>query len=187
MRRLYPLLLILPLTLAAAQTPPPALGPWAQQLGALAAAQLQVELEHAYRHHIDSSLPLPPEVAQFLRGLLPDDIIDAARYTVSLDAPTLPDLLNRGNRELLGLDHAVSVRNLVIFSREPTFASAGDARWWAHELGHHLQYQRWGVEGFAQRYVTDFQALEREAESFGAAARGKYQQLQDGTGPNGAG
>lgn len=178
MRRLYALLLTLLLTLAAAaQTAPPAtLGPWAQQLGALAAAQLQVELDHAYRHHIGNSLPLPPEVQQFLRGLLPDDIIDDARYTVSLDAPTLPDLLNRGNRELLGLDHAVSVRNLVIFSRQPTFASAGDARWWAHELGHHLQYQRWGLEEFARRYVTDFAALEQEAERFGAAARNKWQQ-----------
>lgn len=182
MRRPSLLMLALLALPAAAQTPPPALGPWAQQLSNLAAAQLKVELDYAYEHHIGNSQPIPAAVRAFLRGILPDDIIDNARYTVSVNAPTLPDLLNRGNRELLGQDHAVSIRNLVIFSREPTFASAADARWWAHELGHHLQYQRWGVEGFAQRYVADFQGLEREAENFGIRARNQYLE-QPGSGP----
>lgn len=162
---------------AGAQPPavPPALAPWAQQLGTLATAQLQRELAYAYQHHIGDSRPLPAEVQVFLRGIIPDQIIDAARYTVSDDAPTLPALLNRGNRELLQQDHAVSILNLVIFSREPTFASAADARWWAHELGHHIQYRRWGgIEAFAQRYVADFQGIEREAETFGRQAMTKY-------------
>jgi hypothetical protein len=75
-------------------------------------------------------------------------------------------------------DNAVSIDNLIIFSREPTFASGTDARWWAHELGHHLQYGRLGgIEGFARAYVLDFQKLEADAERYGDKALRKYVEL----------
>ena len=34
---------------------------------------------------------------------------------------------------------------------------------WAHELTHVMQYQRWGTDGFAARYVRDMNAVEKEA------------------------
>jgi hypothetical protein len=41
----------------------------------------------------------------------------------------------------------------------------GDLGLWAHELTHVMQYQRWGIDGFASRYVTDSAGLEREARA----------------------
>ena len=38
-----------------------------------------------------------------------------------------------------------------------------DLKTWAHELTHVMQYQRWGVEGFAERYVRDSAEVEQEA------------------------
>ena len=38
-----------------------------------------------------------------------------------------------------------------------------DLKIWAHELTHVMQYQRWGVDGFAERYVRDSAAVEQEA------------------------
>lgn len=158
---------------AIAQTPPPA--PWLQTLRTLAISQLDAELRYARDSHAADGQPLPAEVQTFMHGLVPDELLVQARYTVSADAPTLPALLNRGNRELLGQDHAVSVPDLIIFSREPTFTKASDARWWAHELAHLLQYRRWGgTAGFAQRYVDDYQAVERDAEALGQQALRRY-------------
>ncbi|MET0379735.1 MAG: hypothetical protein ABW049_12155 [Spongiibacteraceae bacterium] len=141
----------------------------------LATGELSTALAQAYATHISSARPLPDEVKRFLRGLIPDEFIERARFTVSNDSLTLPGILNQGNRAYLEQDNAVSIDNLVIFSREPTFESATDARWWAHELGHHMQYKRWGgIPGFARQYVLDFQGVEREAETYGEQAIEKY-------------
>jgi hypothetical protein len=142
---------------------------------ALAQQQLAAALSRAYAAHIDNARPLPADVQQFLRGILPDEIIARARFTVSNDATTLPGLLNQGHRAYMQQDNAVSIDNLIIFSREPTFASGTDARWWAHELGHHLQYRQLGsIEGFAREYVLSFQKLEADAERYGEQALRKY-------------
>jgi hypothetical protein len=168
------LLALLPVLTATAQSPAPQPA-WLQNVRALAIAQLDAELRHAHARHAADGRPLPEPVKQLMRGLVPDDLLEAARFTVSVDAPTLPALLNRGNRELLGQDHAVSLPDLIVFSREPTLQHAADARWWGHELAHLLQYRQWGgTAAFAQRYVDDFQAVEREAEILGRQARQRF-------------
>jgi hypothetical protein len=54
-------------------------------------------------------------------------------------------------------------------------SAATDARWWAHELGHHIQYKRWGgIPGFARQYVLDYQGVEQEAETYGEQGMKKY-------------
>lgn len=144
----------------------------------LAGSELSAALTQAYTTHIDKALPLPPEVKTFLRGIIPDAFIERARYVVSNDSATLPGILNQGNRAYMAQDNAVSIDNLIIFSREPTFKSGTDARWWAHELGHHMQYQRLGgIDAFARKYVLDFQGMENEAESYGTQALKKYVEL----------
>lgn len=141
----------------------------------LATSELSAALTQAYTAHIASARPLPDEVKHFLQGIIPDESIERARFTVSNDSQTLPGILNQGHRAYMAQDNAVSIDNLIIFSREPTFGSATDARWWAHELGHHLQYKRWGgIPGFARQYVLDFQGIEREAETYGDQAIKKY-------------
>lgn len=141
----------------------------------IASSELSAALTKAYATHITSARPLPDEVKHFLHGIVPDEFIENARFTVSNDSLTLPGILNQGHRAYMNQDNAVSINNLIIFSREPTFVSATDARWWAHELGHHMQYKRWGgVPGFARQYVLDFQGVEREAETYGEQAIKKY-------------
>jgi hypothetical protein len=34
---------------------------------------------------------------------------------------------------------------------------------WAHELTHVMQFERWGVDGFADQYVRDSATVEQEA------------------------
>lgn len=148
---------------------------WLQEMRVLAVRHLTLALEHAYRSHIGQAQPLPPEVREFLAPLFPADLLARARYVVSSDELTLPGVLNQAHKALFGQDHAVSIDHLVIFSRDPGLERASDAHWWAHELGHHLQYQRLGsIEAFATEYVRDFQAVEREAEVWGQAGARKY-------------
>ena len=145
----------------------------------LASMELAKTLQQAYNAQIVQARPLPPEVKTFLRGIIPDTVIERARFTVSNDSTTLPGLLNQGHRAYMAQDNAVSIDNLIIFSREPTFSKSTDARWWAHELGHHIQYQQLGgIAGFARRYVLDFQTLENDAEKYGEQALRKYIDLQ---------
>lgn len=141
----------------------------------LATGELTNALTQAYALHIRQARPLPDDVKRFLRGIIPDEFIERARFTVSTDPNSLPGILNQGHRTYMGQDNAVSIDNLIIFSREPTLNAATDARWWAHELGHHIQYRRWGgIPGFARRYVLDFQGIESEAETYGELAIRKY-------------
>ncbi|MDX9873388.1 MAG: hypothetical protein RBS88_00640 [Spongiibacteraceae bacterium] len=148
---------------------------WLQELRTLAVQQLTVALQRAYRQHIAAAQPLPAEVRDFLAPLFPAEVLERARYTVSKDEITLPGVLNQGSKALFGQDHAVSIDHLIIFSRDPGLARASDAQWWAHELGHHLQYQRLGgIAGFAEAYVANFAALEAEAEAWGQQAVQKY-------------
>jgi hypothetical protein len=42
-------------------------------------------------------------------------------------------------------------------------AAQTDAKLWAHELTHVMQYERWGADGFARRYLENYQAVEKEA------------------------
>lgn len=148
---------------------------WLQEMRLLAVRHLTLALEHAYRGHIEQARPLPTSVQAFLAPLFPAEILARARYVVSSDELTLPGVLNQAHKALFGQDHAVSIDHLIIFSRDPGLERASDAHWWAHELGHHLQYQRLGsIEAFAAEYVRDFQALEREAEVWGQAGARKY-------------
>ncbi len=167
-----------PQTITAPTSTPQPLSDWQPFVNGmfdLATSELSNALTQAYTAHIASARPLPAEVKHFLHGIIPDEAIERARFTVSNDSQTLPGILNQGHRAYMEQDNAVSIDNLIIFSREPTFQSATDARWWAHELGHHLQYQRWGgIPGFARQYVLGFQGIEREAETYGDQAIKKY-------------
>ena len=55
---------------------------------------------------------------------------------------------------------AVTLYDTIVFSDS---GLADDYWFWAHELTHVEQYRRYGVDGFARRYVTDWKSLEKEA------------------------
>ncbi len=56
---------------------------------------------------------------------------------------------------------ALTLGEVVLFKSERLAQS--DLQLWAHELTHLMQYQRWGIDGFAERYARDSAAVEREA------------------------
>ena len=57
---------------------------------------------------------------------------------------------------------AITLGDVVLFKDERTRRHRPEV--WAHELTHVMQYQRWGIEGFADRYVRcNSTAVEQEA------------------------
>jgi hypothetical protein len=101
--------------------------------------------------------PVPPAVYRGLLGYFPADLLQKARYASGgADALTLPGLAFA-----YGDASAVTLNEVVLFRSDKTAQRGLET--WAHELTHVMQYQRWGIDGFADRYVRDSAAVEREA------------------------
>jgi hypothetical protein len=109
--------------------------------------------------------PIPAHIREQLLRWYDRGVLDAANYKVSdngqLDAATAmlqnPDV------------GAVTLIDVILF-REAQDAEQNVALW-AHELKHVQQFQEWGVEGFAQRYTEDFNAVEAPAYAIQAEVR----------------
>jgi hypothetical protein len=100
---------------------------------------------------------IPPSVYRSLLGYFPAALLQRCRYaTGSSRALTLPALAFS-----YGDATALTLGDVVLFKAET--AAQSDLKVWAHELTHVMQYQRWGVDGFAERYVRDSRAVEQEA------------------------
>ena len=105
----------------------------------------------------DGVRPIPPGVYRSLLGYFPAALLRRARFAVGgtgkLRVPTLTFSYGDGPAMTLG--------DVILFKTEQM--AEADLKLWAHELTHMMQYQRWGIEGFADRYVRDSAAIEREA------------------------
>jgi hypothetical protein len=105
----------------------------------------------------DGVLPLPPGIYRSLLGFFPADLLQKVRFGIGgaepLDLPSLT--FSYGDAV------AMTLGEIVLFKSEQQAKT--DSKVWAHELTHVMQYQRWGIEGFAARYVRDSAAVEREA------------------------
>jgi hypothetical protein len=101
--------------------------------------------------------PIPPQIYRALHGYFPDDILRKVRFTSGhADAIIIPGLaLSYGHID------AVALIDVILFHHDR--AAHTDAKLWAHELTHVMQYERWGVEDFAKRYLQDYDAVEQEA------------------------
>lgn len=109
--------------------------------------------------------PMPPHVRQALLSWYPADLLDSVEYRVGItEDATLQSLSIR-----YGEATAVATIDTI------TFANPWDAEnnvaLWAHEVKHIEQFRRWGLMGFAQRYVRDYQAVEAEAYAIGDAVK----------------
>ncbi len=58
----------------------------------------------------------------------------------------------------------MTLDDVVVF-RESSVALE-DPKLWAHELKHVMQFAEWGVQGFALRYLEDYEAVEAAAAEF---------------------
>jgi hypothetical protein len=123
-----------------------------------AAKALTALIDDARRQAIaDGVRPVPPSVYRSLLGYFPSALLRKCRYAAgAASALTLPGLAFS-----YGDATAIALGDIVLFKSE--LVAETDLKVWAHELTHVMQYQRWGVEGFAERYVRDSGAVEREA------------------------
>ncbi|HEY8289226.1 MAG TPA: DUF4157 domain-containing protein [Acetobacteraceae bacterium] len=135
----------------------PAIAPSLMDFAAHTLARL---VETARRQAIAAGVrPMPASVYRGLLGFFPDALLRHVRFasgwrgTLSLPAFAFT----------YGDAAAVTVGEVILFRDER--AAQRDLALWAHELTHVMQYQRWGIDGFASRYVRDSDGVESEAIS----------------------
>jgi hypothetical protein len=105
----------------------------------------------------DGVRPIPPGVYRALLGYFPAAVLQRCRFAAGASPPlTLPALAFS-----YGDATAITLGDVVLFKSERVAET--DLKVWAHELTHVMQYQRWGVAGFAEHYVRDSAAVEQEA------------------------
>lgn len=123
-----------------------------------AAAALGDLIESARRQAIAGGVrPVPAVASSALLGYFPSALLQRARFATGratvLELPALAFAY--------GSAAAVTLGGVVLFKTERLAQS--DLKLWAHELTYVMQYERWGVQGFADRYVRDSGAVEQEA------------------------
>jgi hypothetical protein len=123
-----------------------------------AASALGALIDDARQQAIaDGVRPGPPGVYRSLLGYFPAALLQKCRFaTGSSRTLTLPALAFS-----YGDATAITLGDVVLFKNG--HVAETDLKVWAHELTHVMQYQRWGIDGFAERYVRDSGAVEREA------------------------
>lgn len=104
--------------------------------------------------------PMPADIQETLSRFYPRALMSGVCYNtfdpqrVALDNLLLRDFTNVG---------AVTLEDVVVFRNRTGPTSPDDKITWAHELMHVVQYRRLGLEGFANLYTYQFDALESEA------------------------
>lgn len=112
--------------------------------------------------------PIPQHLRKILRRWYADDLLNSVRW-ISVREP-FRQMLNDARMGFMQDTLAVTVMNAVIFRND---ALAGDGALWAHELYHVEQFRKWGVFGFARKWVdnpsvtgpVEAPAYAREAEA----------------------
>jgi hypothetical protein len=101
--------------------------------------------------------PVPAQIHRALLGYFPDAIMRKVRFASGqAESLTIPGLaLTYGHID------AITLGDVIMFRDD--HAAHTDRKLWAHELTHVMQYERWGIEGFAEHFLQDFDGLEREA------------------------
>lgn len=133
----------------------PAIAPaWRQWAARLLAQLIETAREQAIA---DGVRPLPPAIYRGLLGYFPPTLLQKVRFGGTSATPiTLPTLAFT-----YGDAVAITLGDVILFRDDR--AAQNDLKLWAHELTHVMQYQRWGVDGFASHYVADSSSVEQEA------------------------
>ena len=148
---LAPLAWILPAH--AEPIPPPGLLGYG---GRLLAALIRAGREDAIAAGVK---PVPPAAHRALLGFFPDAALRKARYA----SGQFPNISVPGLALAYGDIAAVTLGEVVLFRKEET--AQYDHELWAHELTHVMQYERWGIDEFARRYLENRDAVENEARA----------------------
>ena len=135
----------------------------------LAASALANALQHSRdAARAAGTLHMPEHIRAALLDHYPADLLDSVQYRIGgADTATVQSFSLR-----YGEATAVTTIDTITFA-DPWDAENNIALW-GHEVKHVEQFQTWGVYGFAQRYVRDHEAVERDAYAIGAALKLLY-------------
>lgn len=106
---------------------------------------------------ISGTQPIPDAIREQLLRWYPTSVLDAALYKVGDNGELSAASAMMQNPDI----GAVTLVDIIVFRTAE--AAETNVALWAHELKHVQQYQEWGVNGFAQRYTQDFNAVEAPA------------------------
>ena len=140
--------------LARAQQPSSPFGVAA--LAPLLASWIESERDAAKAQGVES---IPPEIRAALAGYVPEPVLDRVRWREGASEISLPQNMIR-----FGHADAVTLDDVIVFEEGTT--ALEDPKFWAHELKHVMQFEEWGVEGFATRYLSNNNAVENEAYEY---------------------
>ena len=101
--------------------------------------------------------PIPPELGEAFAGHLPPEVLESVRWRIE------PESVLIGRNVLQAGVRAVTLDNVVLFA---SAEEAANAKLWAHELYHVLQYRQWGIAEFVERFLADRNAVEHDAREF---------------------
>ena len=137
--------------------PPSGLTPMmVQSLSPLLASWIVYERDAAKKQGVE---PIPAPIRAVLEDYVPHPILERVRWREGASALSLPQNVIR-----FGHVPATTLDDVVVFAERRT--ALEDPKLWAHELKHVMQFAEWGVDGFAARYLADYEAVEREAAEF---------------------
>ena len=138
------------------QTPSP-LSPFlVESMAPLLASWIVSAREDAIAQGVE---PIPRPIRAALEGYVPVDVLDRVRWRVGASELSLPQNVLR-----FGEAPAMTLIDVVVFQERNV--ALEDPKLWAHELYHVMQYAEWGVNDFARRYLSDYQAVEEPAWEF---------------------
>jgi hypothetical protein len=151
------IMLICSPTVAQAPAESPPLSPLLiESLAPLFASWIVSERDAAIRQGVE---PIPASIRTALTGYVPEPILDRVRWRQGATELSLPQSIFR-----FGEIQAMVLEDVVIFNDRRE--ALEDPKLWAHELKHVMQFAEWGVDGFAVRYLRDYDAIETEAAEF---------------------
>jgi hypothetical protein len=127
-----------------------------QSLAPLLAGWIVSERDAAKAAGVD---PVPEPIRAALTGYVPEAILDRVRWREGAGELSLPQ-----NAIRFGHVPAVTLDDVIVFQERR--AALEDPTLWAHELKHVMQFAEWGIDGFAERYLADYEAVEAEAWEF---------------------
>jgi Tfp pilus assembly protein FimT len=102
--------------------------------------------------------PLPSELKRAFRRHYSSKVLNSARWMVAAPGSRLGQLLARWPVR----EGAVTLGEIIVFKSR---RAAGDRGLFAHELAHVDQYQRLGIDRFANRYAANRTKMEEEARA----------------------
>jgi hypothetical protein len=104
--------------------------------------------------------PVPQHIRAALAGYVSTAVLDRLRWRTG----TAADLSLQQTALGFGDVPAMTLGHVIVFKNRSE--ALEDSTLWAHEIKHVLQFDEWGIHGFAVRYLNDYEAVEFAANEY---------------------